>query len=133
MQPPAITAPLNGNPRVLIIDGHEVSRGVYAALLRTEGLRVVADLATGKRGVAAARVLAPDLVLLDVVVADEHLLDTIHALQAVPNKPNVVLTSSTRRSRLPLLPDGLPFLAKADITARTLLDATVRSGEITPE
>jgi DNA-binding NarL/FixJ family response regulator len=108
---------------VLIIDGHEVSRGVYAALLRTEGLRVVADVADGRDGVATAQALAPDLVLLDVVPGNEHVLDTIHALQSVPNKPTVVLTSSTQRSRLHWLPDALLFLAKPDISARTLLDA----------
>ena len=133
MQSPAVTAPVNGHPRVLIIDRHEVSPGVWSALLRTEGLQVVADVADAARGVAAAQALAPDLVLLDVVPGDEQVLDTIHALQAVANKPTVVLTSSSQRSGLHLPSDGPPFLAKADICARTLLNASVRRGEITPK
>ena len=133
MEPRAPTAPANGHPRVLIIDRHEVSRGVWSALLRTEGLQVVADVADGARGVAAAQALAPNLVLLDVVPGDEQVLDTIHALQAVPNKPTVLLTSSAPRSHLPLLPHGLPFVAKADICERTLLNVTARRGEVTPE
>jgi CheY-like chemotaxis protein len=123
MPSPAVTSPVNGHPRVLIVDGHEVSRGVWSALLRTEGLQVVADVADAEQGVAAAEALAPDLVLLDVACGDHHILDTIAALQALPSRPTVLLTSSTPRSALRLLPDGVSFLAKGDISARALLSA----------
>src|SRR5579859_167781 len=46
--------------RILIIDDHEISRGAYRALLRTEGLDVVGDLGVDGRAVAAARALRPD-------------------------------------------------------------------------
>jgi DNA-binding NarL/FixJ family response regulator len=113
-------------PRVLIIDRHEISRGVLSALLRTEGLHVVGGTADGPHGVAAARALAPDLVLLDLRPGDDEMRDAVDSLLALPRGPRLVLTSSTNRARFHRLPEGLPFLAKADICARTLLDAGVR-------
>jgi DNA-binding NarL/FixJ family response regulator len=133
MPSPAPTPPVNGQLRVLIIDQHEISRGALSALLRTEGLHVVGEVAGGAPGVAAAQALAPDLVLLDVAPGDEHMLETIQALQAVPSTRTVVLTSSTQRARLHRVANGLPFLAKADICARTLVNATVRGVEAASE
>jgi DNA-binding NarL/FixJ family response regulator len=129
MPPPAIRLTLNTRARVLIIDRHEVSRGVLSALLRTEGLHVVADTADGPQGVAAARALAPDVVLLDFLPGDLEMCEAVHALLGMPSRPSLVLTSSTDRARFHRLPERLPFLAKADICARTLLNAVVRAGE----
>jgi DNA-binding NarL/FixJ family response regulator len=41
--------------RIVIIDDHEISRAACRALLRTEGLDVVADLAADNQPLTAAR------------------------------------------------------------------------------
>lgn len=111
-------------PRVLIVDQHEVSRAAYTALLRTEGLHVVANVALGCEGVAAARELSPDIAVVDVTPGDARWLGALHRLQALPHGPAVVLTSSANRSELRLPPEGFRFLAKADICADSLLRAS---------
>jgi two-component system nitrate/nitrite response regulator NarL len=56
--------------RVLIVDDHAAFRSWAARLLAAGGLEVVGEAATGERGLAAARALRPDVVLLDVQLPD---------------------------------------------------------------
>jgi CheY-like chemotaxis protein len=118
MPPHATNAAVNRQLRVLIVDEHEVSRAACTALLRTEGVNVVADVALGCDGVAAAGELSPDVVVVDAVAGA---LDTGRRLRALPCAPLVVLTSSAECSGLRRSLDGFPFLAKADICARAIL------------
>ena len=55
---------------VLIVDDHSGFRRRARRLLEAEGYAVVGEAGDGADGVAAARELAPDLVLLDVNLPD---------------------------------------------------------------
>ena len=53
--------------RILIVDDHAVvRRGLRAVLEDEEGLEVVGEAASGRESVARARVLRPDVVLMDI-------------------------------------------------------------------
>jgi DNA-binding NarL/FixJ family response regulator len=107
-------------PRVLIVDQHEVSRAACRALLRTEGLTVVADVATGDEAMRAATALRPNVVIIDVAPGHGHVLDTARRLRALPGTPAIVLTSSADPSRLDIELADFPFVAKADICAELI-------------
>src|SRR5438093_4400927 len=51
---------------VLIVDDHEDFRASARALLELQGFEVVADVEDGEAALAAAELLRPDVVLLDV-------------------------------------------------------------------
>lgn len=104
--------------RVLIVDRHEVSRAAIRALLRTEGLEVVGDVATAGEGLGLADRARPDIAIVDIDPAAARALATAGALARLA--AGVVLTSST-----PVPPDlnGCTFIPKSDISARLLRQA----------
>jgi len=106
--------------RVVIIDDHEISRAACRALLRTEGLDVVADLSVDEHAIAVAEALCPDLVIVDVT-PDQPLPVVIAELRALPHPPTVVLTSSSTGLIFREQLDGLRFVPKADMCGERLL------------
>jgi PleD family two-component response regulator len=98
--------------RVLLIDDHEVSRAACRALLRTEGIDVVADLPVGEDAVAATVELHPEMAIVDVTPEDERAPVLARRLCALQRPPTVVLTSSASRTVLDPKLDGFPFIAK---------------------
>ena len=119
MQPPTGNARSGSRPaRILIIDDHEITRAALRALLRTEGI-AVADAQTGDPAITAAIAFRPDVVIVDVTPADPGFL-IAHRLQALPDAPAVVLTSSASRCQFGSRLDHHPFIAKADLCARAI-------------
>lgn len=106
--------------RILIIDDHEISREACRALLRAEGVDVVADLAADERAVAVATALRPDLVIVDVTPGADTGFDIAGRLRRLPDPPAVVLTSSAAPASFGSRLDGYGFVAKADIGAATI-------------
>ncbi len=107
--------------RVAIVDHHPISRCAYCALLRSEGVDVVADLALSDGAAHAIEALAPDLVIVDVTADAEEvqtLLDRIRPLQCA-----IVLTSSGAR---PADHGGFAFVPKADICRAAILEIEPR-------
>jgi len=88
------------NLRVLLIDDHEISRAACRALLRTEGIDVVADLPVYEDAVAATIELHPEAAIVDVTPEDDRALVLARRLRAVLRPPIVVLTSSASRTVL---------------------------------
>jgi CheY-like chemotaxis protein len=115
--------------RILIVDHHEVSRAACAALLRTEGL-IVADVASLAGLLARARLLTPDLVLIDATPG-AAVGWAVSRVRALPSPPMVLLTSSAQPDQLHPSLASLPFLPKADICAREIL-AAVAAGTNEP-
>ena len=119
MQPPTGNARSGSRPaRILIIDDHEITRAALRALLRTEGIDV-ADAQTGDPAITAAIAFRPDVVIVDVTPADPGVL-IAHRLQALPDAPAVVLTSSASRCQFGSRLDHHPFIAKADLCTRAI-------------
>ena len=108
---------------MLLIDDHEVSRAACRALLRTEGIDVVADLPVREDAVAAAVERHPEAAIVDVTPEDERALVLARQLRALRSPPTVVLMSSASRTALDTKLDGFPFIAKADLCSSEILTA----------
>ncbi|MFL5754906.1 MAG: response regulator transcription factor [Chloroflexota bacterium] len=114
---------------VLIVDDHQPFRLLVRALLEADGFVVVGEARDGASGLAAARSLRPDLVLLDIGLPDVPGFDVARALAADVRGPLVVLTSSRDASAYgPRLASigVLGFIAKDDLSGsaiRALIEA----------
>jgi CheY-like chemotaxis protein len=105
--------------RVLLVDDHEISRAAISALLRTEGADV-AGTGTGKAAIAVAIAFRPAVAVVDVTPADATGFRIADQLQALPDGPAVVLTSSADKRRFASQLDSYRFVAKADLCVRTI-------------
>jgi DNA-binding NarL/FixJ family response regulator len=81
--------------RILIVDDHPLTRDALAALLEQHDFSVVGEAGDGVQAIEQARMLQPDLVLLDLAMPE---LDGVSALPrlraAAPDCEVVVLTAS---------------------------------------
>jgi CheY-like chemotaxis protein len=106
--------------RVLLVDDHETPRAACRALLRIEGLEVVADVPVGERALAATAAFDPDVVVIDIGLGDERALALADRLRAAARATCVLLTSAAGRARLGPVVAGFRFVEKADICAERL-------------
>lgn len=83
------------NIRVLIADDHAIVRHGLCALLGTErGIEVVGEAKDGNEAVARAKQLAPDVVIMDIVMPRKDGVEATEEIRAaVPSAKIVVLTS----------------------------------------
>jgi len=90
---------------------------------RRGGFEVVGEAEDGASALAAARLLQPELVLLDVLLPDMSGLAVAEALSGDSHHPKVVLVSSRSASELgPALEESpaAGFLTKSELTADAL-------------
>lgn len=83
------------NIRVLIADDHAIVRHGLCALLGTErGIEVVGEAKDGNEAVARTKQLAPDVVIMDIVMPRKDGVEATVEIRAdVPSAKIVVLTS----------------------------------------
>ena len=83
------------NLKVLIADDHAIVRHGLCALLGTErGIEVVGEAKDGNEAVALAKSLAPDVVIMDIVMPRKDGVEATAAIHAsVPDAKIIVLTS----------------------------------------
>ena len=109
---------------ILIVDDHAGFRHQARALLEADGFVVIGEADDGATGLAAARALRPDLVLLDIGLPDIEGFAVAHELTLDGPPPLVVLTSSRDAaafgSRLTADP-VLGFLPKEEVSGTALL------------
>jgi DNA-binding NarL/FixJ family response regulator len=87
--------------RVLVVDDHPLTRGALSALLEQHGFAVVGEAADGEEAIDRARVLQPDLVLLDLSMPGVSGLDALPRLRsAAADAEVVVLTASGTEENL---------------------------------
>jgi len=111
---------------VLIVDDHAGFRHAARALLEADGYRVVGESATGGEGIAAAELLRPDLVLLDLGLPDVDGIEVTRRLSARMRHLKVVLTSSRDASDYPPHFDhcgAKGFIPKAELSGSALAAA----------
>jgi DNA-binding NarL/FixJ family response regulator len=107
--------------RAIVVDDHAAFRASAGRLLELTGYDVVAEAGDGASGLALARALEPELVLLDVALPDMSGFDVAEVLAAGPSA--VVLVSSRdpadlgRRARDS---GALGFISKEQLSEETL-------------
>jgi DNA-binding NarL/FixJ family response regulator len=81
--------------RVLIVDDHEIVReGLRTVLAQEREVEVVGEAADGERAVSLARMLGPDVVLMDLVMPGMGGLEALARIrEACPQSQVVVLTN----------------------------------------
>ena len=110
---------------VVIVDDHASFRAVARRLLELEGFDVVGEAPDGETGVALARRLEPDLVLLDVNLPDMDGVTVADALCRDAPAPAVVLVSTVERAALGGRVEASGargFLPKAELGSPRLLE-----------
>lgn len=79
---------------LLVVDDHEDFRRAVRALLEADGFTVVGEAALGAEAIVLAKVLLPDVVLLDVQLPDLDGFAVAREIGRWPDPPVVVLISS---------------------------------------
>jgi DNA-binding NarL/FixJ family response regulator len=110
--------------RVLIVDRHPSFRSAIKALLQTEGLAVVADLARCQGAEDAAITLRPDVVMIDVSPHQMEGLKLARRLSRLAQPPVIMLISATPSDAILAASAGADlFLVKAGISADAIAQA----------
>jgi DNA-binding NarL/FixJ family response regulator len=108
---------------VLIVDDHESFRRSARMLLELEGFEVVGEAEDGASALELARLLQPELVLLDIALPDTNGYDVAQQLAGGPSK--VILTSSREQrdlGRRVRTSGALGFVAKDRLSGQALTD-----------
>jgi len=104
---------------ILIVDDHPSFRSSARRVLEAGGFLVVGEAEDGASGVAAARDLHPDVVLLDVGLPDADGFRVALCIKKLDDAPDVVIVSSRDPSDFGPLVSGCGacgFVAKADLS-----------------
>ncbi len=110
---------------VLVVDDHPSFRATARLLLEIEGYAVVGEAQDGVTGLRAARVLRPDLVLLDVNLPDVDGFDVAARLTEHGGGPAVILVSSRDPSDFgPLVQrsGARGFIAKSELSGAAIAE-----------
>jgi CheY-like chemotaxis protein len=108
---------------VLVVDDHPSFRRLAKQLLQAGGFDVVGEAEYGEAGLAEARRLQPDVVLLDVLLPDMSGFAVADALAEGSAAPVVVFVSSRSASELAAGLERSPaqgFIPKRELTAEAL-------------
>ena len=111
-------------PTVLIVDDHPSFRSTARTLLTAEGFDVVGEAEDGASALAAAQLLHPDVILLDVQLPDIDGFEVCSCITARNgDAPAIVLTSSRDGSDFGTLVEqsgARGFIPKSELTGDAL-------------
>lgn len=112
--------------RVMLVDDHEVVRlGIESAIDAAEGMTVVASVADGSTALTEAPVVAPDVVLLDVLMPGMDGIETCRRMrEELPETRVVMLTSHTAEDAVfaAIMAGASGYLLK-NTSSRAIVDA----------
>jgi DNA-binding NarL/FixJ family response regulator len=118
--------------RLMVVDDQRPFRTAAARVAaRTPGFELVGQAETGEAGVAAARDLRPDLVLMDVQLPGISGIEAAAQVACAVPAAVVVLCSTYRRDDLPFpidSPGVAAYLHKEELQPSALLDLWARLG-----
>ncbi|NHN54973.1 response regulator [Calidifontibacter sp. DB0510] len=80
-------------PRVLVAEDEAIIRMDLAEMLREAGYDVVAEVGDGRSAVQQARVLKPDLIVMDIKMPELDGISAAQEINAEPVAPIVMLTA----------------------------------------
>jgi len=120
------------NVRLMVVDDQQPFRTAAARVTaRTPGFELVGQAETGEDGVAAARELRPDLVLMDVQLPGISGIEAASQVACAVPGTVVVLCSTYRRDDLPFSIDSpgvAAYLHKEELRPSALLELWARLG-----
>jgi DNA-binding NarL/FixJ family response regulator len=128
---------MNEQPKplgILIVDDHAVvRRGLQAVLEDEEGLEVVGEAASGQESVTKARVLRPDVVLMDIRMGEGDDASGIDACRQIrselPDTQVIMFTSyGERESVLSSIMAGATGFLTKNVSHAQLVDAIRAAG-----
>jgi DNA-binding NarL/FixJ family response regulator len=103
------------DPSVLIVDDDPGFRSLAARMLTACGLTVAGEAADVEAAIEAANRLKPAAVLVDIGLPDGSGIDLAQALEALPWRPRVLLTSSDDGAAADDGAAPFPFVAKEEL------------------
>jgi two-component system, NarL family, invasion response regulator UvrY len=81
--------------RVLIADDHQIIRRTISSILQSrKDIRVCGEAANGEEAVSKAKLLQPDLLILDISLPDSNGLEVATAIKKLlPEVPSLLLSA----------------------------------------
>ncbi|HEY4278523.1 MAG TPA: response regulator [Conexibacter sp.] len=120
---------------VLVVDDDPVFLSLVTRILASIGIVGVTTAQDGVTALAAADVVKPDAILVDVGLPDCDGIDLAFVLQALPWEPHVTVTSSDDDAAFVVAARAnsqlLPFVRKDEVTSdsmRRLTSCTAQKG-----
>lgn len=80
--------------RVLIVDDHALFRSGLASLLTANDIEVIGEAGSGLEGLAKARELRPDIVLMDIKMADVNGIQATQLIKAEMPQTKIVMVTA---------------------------------------
>lgn len=123
-----------GTVSILLVDDHKVLRDGLRALLESESdLSVIGDVGTGEEAIAEARLLTPDIIIMDLGLPDISGLDAIRAIRQANIRSKIIVLSMYSRGEFvrPAVEAGCDGYIPKSSTHTSLLQAirVVLTGE----
>ena len=123
-----------GRVRVLLVDDHPIVRkGIGSCLTRHSNIEVIGEAADGREGLAKARELHPDVILMDIDMPHMSGLSVAEVLRKEMPQTRVIILSMHRQAEyvLRILQSGAQGYVLKDAPPEELISAinTVTSGE----
>ena len=109
--------------RAVIVDNHAAFRASARRLLEISGFDVVGEAADGASGLALARELEPDLVLLDITLPEMNGFDVAERLAGTPSKVVLISSRQQRDFGMRVRRSGaVGFVSKDELSSEALLE-----------